>query len=98
MLGGEERTRGDCGLFSGCSGQFCAGGGKDGRTKASGIPRDTGDRGGPLGCLGGARMDPRLRFQGSQPTAGKHSGLYLPLPSKWHYLNPASHLGSELAN
>lgn len=84
-------------LCGGCSSRFCAGGGEGGRTKASGFPRDTGHRGGPLGGLRGRQVTPRLGFQGSQPTAGKCSGLRLPLPIKWHYLNPASHSGLELA-
>ena len=50
------------------------------------------------GWPGGHQVTPRLGFQGSQPTAGKHSGLHLPLLIKWHYLNPASHSGSELAD
>lgn len=93
-----RRLRTIAGLCGHCNSRFCAGGGKDGWTKASGFPGDTGDRAGPLGGLGGHQVTPRLGFQGSQPTAGKCSGLHLPLLIKWHYLNPASHSVSELAD
>lgn len=57
-----------------------------------------GTEAGPWVAWGGVRqVTPKLGFQGSQPTAGKRSGLHLPLPIKWHYLNPASHSGLELA-
>ena len=50
-----RRPRTIAGLCGRCNSRFCAGGGKDGRTKASGFPGDTGDRAGPLGGLGGVR-------------------------------------------
>ena len=91
---GREETA-DCSRAAAAS-SVQAEGKMDGRRRVGFL--GTRDRGGPLGGLGGAWLDPRLRFQGSQPTAGKHSGLHLPLPSRWHYLNPASHSHSELAD